>query len=86
MRKAIVASRLSGIREVIQNNYNGLLVDPNNSKEWVDAVETVLNSSSLQTRLGRNAEESAKKYDWNVLASQFEDILSRDHICAPTST
>jgi glycosyltransferase involved in cell wall biosynthesis len=76
MRKAVIASRLSGIGEVIRNNYNGLLVDPNNPKEWFDVVETVLNSSLLQTRLGRNAEESVKKYDWNVLASQFEGILS----------
>jgi len=77
MRKAVIASRLSGIGEIIQNNHNGLLVDSDNPKEWVDAIETVLNSSSLQARLGRNAEESAKKYDWNVLASRFERVLPK---------
>lgn len=80
MRKPIIASKVSGIKEVIQNGYNGLLVDPNNPKEWVETVEAVMSSRSLQKKLGENAEESAKKYDWNVLASRFEDTLTRGNI------
>lgn len=76
MRKPIVASMVSGIMEVIQNGQNGLLVNPSNPKEWVQAVETILESASLQESLSRNAEESAKEYDWRALASRFEDVLA----------
>jgi glycosyltransferase involved in cell wall biosynthesis len=76
MRKPIVASCVSGISEVVKSGYNGLLVNSNRSEEWVEALETVLNSKLLQIRLGRNAEDSAKNYDWNILASQFESTLS----------
>jgi glycosyltransferase involved in cell wall biosynthesis len=76
MRKAVVASMVSGVKEVVTNGYNGLLVDPNRTHEWVEAVQAVLSSKTLQMRLGKNAEESIKKYDWNVLASQFESALS----------
>jgi glycosyltransferase involved in cell wall biosynthesis len=76
MRKPVVASMVSGVKEVVINGYNGLLVDPGRTHEWVEAVQAVLSSKSLQMRLGKNAEESMKKYDWNVLASQFESALS----------
>jgi glycosyltransferase involved in cell wall biosynthesis len=75
MGKSVIASRVSGIRDVIKDGQNGLLVSPAKPEEWVEAVQTVLNSKSMQRRLGRNAEESVKRYDWNVLASQFESIL-----------
>jgi glycosyltransferase involved in cell wall biosynthesis len=76
MRKPIVASSVSGISEVVKSGYNGLLVNSNESEEWVEALKTVLNSKPLQMRLGKNAEASAKNYDWNALASQFESALS----------
>lgn len=76
MRKAVVASRVSGIQEVVQSGYNGLLVDPNDLREWVEAIETILNSELLQMKLSKNAEKSVKNYDWKTLASQFESVLS----------
>jgi glycosyltransferase involved in cell wall biosynthesis len=76
MRKPIVASSVSGISEIVKSGYNGLLVDSNRPEEWVEALETVLDSKPLQMKLGKNAEDSAKNYDWNVLASKFESTLS----------
>ena len=78
MRKPIVASGVSGIREVVKSGHNGLLVNSNRSEEWVNALETVLNSKTLQMKLSKNAKESVKNYDWNVLASQFESTLNLD--------
>jgi glycosyltransferase involved in cell wall biosynthesis len=75
MGKAVIASRVSGIQEVVQSGYNGFLVDPNNPKDWCEAIETVLNCKSLQMESSKNAIESVKKYDWNVLAAMFECIL-----------
>lgn len=75
MGKAVIASRLSGIQEVIKSGYNGFLVNPNNPKDWCEAIEEILNSKSLQAELSKNAVESAKKYDWNVLADLFEHAV-----------
>jgi glycogen(starch) synthase len=75
MGKTVIASRVSGIQEVVQSGYNGFLVDPNNPKDWCEAIETVLNCKSLQMKSSKNAIESVKKYDWNVLATLFECIL-----------
>ncbi len=73
--KPIVASRVSGIREVVKDGYDALLVDPSKPEEWVKALEVVLDSKELQAKLSANAQERVKKYDWEILASQFEDAL-----------
>lgn len=77
MGKAVIASKVCGIQEVIQDGFNGFLVESNNSEDWYKAIETVLNSKQLQIRLGKNAIETIKKYNWNVLAAMFENVLSR---------
>ena len=75
MGKTVIASRVSGIQEVVRSGYNGFLVDPNNPKDWCEAIETVLDCKSLQLESSKNAVESVKKYDWNVLAALFECTL-----------
>jgi glycosyltransferase involved in cell wall biosynthesis len=75
MGKTVIASRVSGIQEVVQSGYNGFLVDPNNPKDWCEAIEAVLDCKSLQVNSSKNAVESVKKYDWNVLAASFECTL-----------
>ena len=75
MGKPVVASRVSGIREVIEDGHDGLLVDPGKPEEWVDAVEAILDSRELQTKLSTNAQKCVQKYDWRVLALQLEDVL-----------
>jgi len=75
MGKTVIASRMSGIQEVIKSGYNGFLVDPNNPKDWCEAIEEVLKRKLLQIKLSKNAVESVKKYDWNVLAALFECVL-----------
>jgi glycosyltransferase involved in cell wall biosynthesis len=75
MGKTVIASRVSGIQEVVQNGYNGFLVDPNNPKDWCETIEAVLDCKPLRVKSSKNAVESVKKYDWNVLAALFECTL-----------
>jgi len=81
MAKPVVGSKVNGIKEIIQSQYNGLLADPSNLKEWVEAISTILDSKSASMKLSQNARESVKKYDWNTLALQFENALLRTKKC-----
>lgn len=75
MGKPVVASAVSGIQDVVEDGYNGLLVSSDKPEEWAQAVETILDSKKLQIKLSKNAQESAKSYDWSVLACQLESVL-----------
>jgi len=77
MQKPIIASRVSGIQEVILDGENGFLADPDNPDEWMEKLETVLNSEKLASRMGENARRTVEeRFDWDMLAKQYEEALS----------
>jgi glycosyltransferase involved in cell wall biosynthesis len=81
MQKPIVASRVSGIQEVILDGENGFLADPDDPNEWMRKVETVLNSDKLAARVGENAKRTVEeRFDWNLLAKQCEEVLNAFHL------
>ncbi|MDH5754027.1 MAG: glycosyltransferase family 4 protein [Candidatus Bathyarchaeota archaeon] len=80
MGKAIVASEVDGIKEVISNQENGVLVNPNNIAEWIKAVTSLLSDSSMAKRIGENARQTVKeKYDWELLAKKYEKSFTEKH-------
>jgi len=80
MRKPVVASRVSGIREVILDGENGFLADPDNPDEWIQKVETVLNSEELAARIGENARRTVEeRFNWDLLTKQCEEVLNAFH-------
>jgi len=77
MGKAIVASRVDGIKEVISNRENGMLVNPSDIAEWTKTVAELLNNGLMARQLGENARLAAReKYDWEKLAEKCERILT----------
>jgi len=61
MGKAIVASEVDGIKEIISNQENGVLVNPNDIAEWIKAVTILLTNISMAKRIGENARQTVKE-------------------------
>ncbi len=71
MGKAIVASRLGQIGEVLADNETALLVEPGNIRELANAIGTLVQSADLRKRLGANAREAAiQKHTWTRNAAR----------------
>lgn len=63
--KAIVASDLGQISEVIKNNQTGILVEPENINQLSDAIIKLLKDDCLRSTIGMNAQnEAIIKYSW----------------------
>ena len=76
MEKPIIASRVSGIEEIISDGENGLLADPENINEWIEKMEILVNSENLSAIIGKNARKTVEeKFDWSILALQYESVL-----------
>ncbi len=77
MQKPLVASRVSGIQDVILDGENGFLADPDNPDEWIKKLEAILNSEALAARIGENARRTVEeRFDWDLLAKQYEEVLN----------
>jgi len=53
--KPVIASRIGGIPTVIENNKDGILIEPGNLKELKERIMEVLRDEELAKKLGKNA-------------------------------
>jgi len=73
--KAIIATRCGGIPEIIKDQYNGLLINQKSSKELAEKIIYLLKNPIKSRILEKNALNSGKKYDWQIIAKQYSDII-----------
>ena len=72
--RPVIASRISGIPDVITNGYNGWLVEEKDSVGLSKKIMEVLQSTDLDT-VEKNAFLTAKRYDWNEIARQYNKMI-----------
>jgi glycosyltransferase involved in cell wall biosynthesis len=77
MSRPIVATRISGIPEVIQSEDNGLLVPPADPVALAEALGRLLSDEQLRERLGRRALQTVhERYDVARTASGYEGLYA----------
>jgi glycosyltransferase involved in cell wall biosynthesis len=75
MGKAIVASRLDQLAQVLSHAENAYLVEPGSVQELVDAIRLLVNDGGLRGRLGAQARETAiARHTWR---RNVEHVLAR---------
>jgi glycosyltransferase involved in cell wall biosynthesis len=71
-----VATRCpTGPEEILTEGVNGLLVPMENATALAEAIDRLLNDSSLRQRLGYAAVERVKDFDVNRITRRFEALL-----------
>jgi glycosyltransferase involved in cell wall biosynthesis len=74
-RLPVLATDVGGIGEAVQHGTTGWLVPPRQPYLLARAIGQLLSDGELRTFLARNAASAvAERYDWTVIAAQFEDL------------
>lgn len=69
--KPVVASKFGGIKQVISDGVNGLLVNPKDPKEFADAMIKLLTDKSYRDQLGQAANKLiVEEYSWVAKAEK----------------
>lgn len=76
-----IGTSVGGIPSVIEHEYDGLLVPPNNPSALAEALRRLLRDRGLREELGRNARERAKRFFADELyfaktAKLYNDVIS----------
>ncbi len=75
--RAIVASDLPALREVLRDRENAVLVPAGRADALAAAIEDVIADRSLRDRLARTAFAEATDYSWDRRAARLETLLQR---------
>jgi glycosyltransferase involved in cell wall biosynthesis len=67
----VVATRISGNRDIVSDGSNGILVEPGNPRDLAQAVVALLDDESRRAALARGARATAKRFDWIEIAGQY---------------
>ncbi len=77
--KAIVASRLEQIAEILEHNTTALLVSTQNVNELCDAIDTLIQNPGLREKLGDNArKEVIENYTWKKHCKRILEFVNRE--------
>ncbi len=82
MALPVVASRVSGIPEVIEHQGNGLLVEPDDAAALADAIRQVLDNPGAATAMGSQARATVMRhFDNDTNLGLLLDLMGSGHDC-----
>jgi len=72
----VVTTETCGMMDMVEDEYNGLLVKPADSAAFAAAVERLIDSRELRRQLGRAAQETMRRHTWERTAAQLEKVFA----------
>jgi glycosyltransferase involved in cell wall biosynthesis len=75
--KPIVASRVGGVPEIIEDGKTGILVEPKNIKSLAEGLERVLLREGEAREMGRRAKKEIVKFDVKNMIVAYEKLYER---------
>jgi glycosyltransferase involved in cell wall biosynthesis len=77
MELPIVASRVGGIPDLVQNEQNGLLVPPADAAALARAISDLLENKGKRKRLGEAGKRMCRSYSAEAMMAQINDLYTR---------
>ena len=68
---AIIASDIQGYNEIITNNFNGLLIEPNNIYQLAQSIKKLYDDKSQKQKLITNANLYIKNLNWDNISDKI---------------
>jgi phosphatidyl-myo-inositol dimannoside synthase len=76
-KKAVIAGNSGGVSDAVENNVNGLLIDPENINEISQAILNLLNNESLRNKLGeRGRQRALDNFNWRNKINDIYNFLN----------
>jgi len=81
----IVASDITGYRQVLRHEEEGLLVEPENERALAQALIALLQDPHRRRQMGYRGQIRAAAYSWDKISRQvlhfYEEVLRRKKVC-----
>lgn len=74
MAQAIVSTDVDGLRDVLKDDVNSVVVPPRDPQALAGAIARVLDDPSLASRLARGARETSRRFDIQVFVDKMSQL------------
>jgi len=74
--KPVVATKTPGALTQVRDGWNGFLVEIGNEKELAERMRYLLDNPEEAKRMGANAREFAKQFDWSIIAQKYLEVYA----------
>jgi glycosyltransferase involved in cell wall biosynthesis len=72
---AVVTSDVPGMVELVEDDFNGLLVEPADPQGLASAIGKLFGSADLRRQFGEHAQQTARRYTWEIVTQKLEKVL-----------
>jgi glycosyltransferase involved in cell wall biosynthesis len=73
----IISTNIGNISEIVTDNVNGILVEPNNTEQFISAINKVYNDKKFSDLLVKESKEKAKLFSIESTISQMVEIFKK---------
>jgi len=73
----VIATKVGGITEIVDDAVTGLLVEPNNNEQLKEALELLIKGEELRNKLVNNAKEKVKKFSLNIMIEEILKVFEK---------
>lgn len=77
LKTPIITTNIGGNPELIENNQEGLLVEPNNEEQIKEAVLKILQDFDFRKKITENAYQKVQKFSFENTLNEVEKILEK---------
>jgi D-inositol-3-phosphate glycosyltransferase len=70
----VIASQVGGLAFLVQDGITGYTVPAEDHEALCERLTAILGDESLRLRMGQNAAEYARNYDWEKIAKQIVKV------------
>jgi len=71
----IITTNVGGIKDIIKNNQNGILIQEKNSGQIAKKIDYLINNKKFAQKISRNALMTSRKYDWKIIGEKNIKLL-----------
>jgi glycosyltransferase involved in cell wall biosynthesis len=72
----VVSTNVGGVPFLIENNKNGILVEPKKADGFVRAIKQIMLNSNQVNQITENARGYVEQFDWEKVKEKWNSILS----------
>lgn len=72
----VISTNVGGVPALINHEENGILVEPNQTRGFVDWIYRLIEDPGLANQISAAAREKALSFDWSVVRPQWNGVIT----------